>query len=343
MSDPDEFEAELLLAALRADLPSERTRERMRVRLTAAGVLTAGALSSVSAAAASGSGARASLGLFQKLGTWSLASKLGVVVAVGSLPVAAIMVAQHAPTQHAVSVEPTARTRHVAASTDARPELAQLALAHDASRSEQSAASRVGMPAATTLDGTLRSSGPPLRPGSALTKRHAVAALTRAVDAAAERSSLGARGQSASDTTESAAPGTGSSAARGDASTANTQLPAATRASAREPAPPSAADQEAASTIPQPTAAMTEFHVPLAPSAPRLPVRRAHPTELAQETKLMERALAALRVGDLPAARAWLNLHALHFHDGLLKTDRERVFDRIGKLRARNHSERREP
>jgi hypothetical protein len=80
------------------------------------------------------------------------------------------------------------------------------------------------------------------------------------------------------------------------------------------------------------TATRVGFVLPVPQPTRPQPGRRHAASELAQETKLMERALAALRVGDLPAARAWLNVHAQHFPDGLLRLDRTRVSERIDHL-----------
>jgi hypothetical protein len=83
--------------------------------------------------------------------------------------------------------------------------------------------------------------------------------------------------------------------------------------------PPSAAD-----------AAATKYYAGLELSRPRLAgVRRRPASELARETQLIERALAALRVDDVAAARSWLNLHAARYPDGWLSRDRERVLQRI--------------
>jgi hypothetical protein len=88
----------------------------------------------------------------------------------------------------------------------------------------------------------------------------------------------------------------------------------------------------ASPSAPQPSAAdqPAKFYAGPELARPQLAgVRRSPASELARETQLIERALAALRVDDVPAARSWLNLHAARYPHGLLSRDRERVLRRI--------------
>jgi TolA-binding protein len=60
----------------------------------------------------------------------------------------------------------------------------------------------------------------------------------------------------------------------------------------------------------------------------------ASTSTLAEETGLMERAIAALHDGDLERARYWLNEHERRFPNGLLARERFRALARVER-RAR--------
>jgi hypothetical protein len=125
----------------------------------------------------------------------------------------------------------------------------------------------------------------------------------------------------AATTAESAAapheePATGAPAPEAPASPV-TQAPAR----ARENAPASAVASPAA--------------VAVLPAVGAFPAAEAAPVDegtLRAETALMERALAAIKQGDLAAARRELALHAAKFPNGHLKPERERALERtLGK------------
>jgi trimeric autotransporter adhesin len=132
----------------------------------------------------------------------------------------------------------------------------------------------------------------------------------------------------------SAAPGSAAiavEAAQAASAIATSSLQPSAATSARlTPTDDASAEPQAS---PQPSAASEpapKFYAGRELTRPQLAgVRRRPASELARETQLIERALAALRVDDVPAARSWLNLHAARYPDGLLSRDRERVLQRI--------------
>lgn len=69
------------------------------------------------------------------------------------------------------------------------------------------------------------------------------------------------------------------------------------------------------------------------PKAPeRAPARVSKSTqasELAEETRLMERAISASRSGDRATASRYLDLHAAQFPNGALSPERERLRSRL--------------
>lgn len=79
------------------------------------------------------------------------------------------------------------------------------------------------------------------------------------------------------------------------------------------------------------TARTSSAPAPLVPAVGAFPPVEAKPVDegtLRAETALMERALAALKQGDLVTARRELALHAAKFPDGHLKPERERALER---------------
>jgi hypothetical protein len=327
---------DLWLESLRADLPSAGDRERTRQRLAAAGVLALGTVSSATAAAASGNAlAGVPAGLLQKIAAWSWTGKVAlasVVCAGVSAPLAVHMLAA-APAAEVARLVHT-QTKRVAAEKHAPP-LAATA-SSNAPIDLLAPSARVGsarpqerLPAAPGDDPSEelppaqarpqpleRAANPselrdtrarprPLGRSAAIPEAAVVLANTQPVERSASISTQQAErvGRSAEQTYEAAAP---------------------RAAGLTEPQP------SAAEAAPR-TAQASVFSVE-PPRSGRAAPLRPRPSTLAEETKLIERALAALQVHDLAAARAWLSLHAARFHDGLLRRERESVWKRVTGL-----------
>ncbi|MEY4579333.1 MAG: hypothetical protein RL701_4036 [Pseudomonadota bacterium] len=293
-------EEDLLLEALRADLPTDRERERVRTRLIAAGALAAAVAPTATVAATSGSLISAGTGLLPKFSALSWVSKLALVAAVSAgvaAPVALVGLSSQAelPAPKVIAPAP-------------RPTMAPLTAAASVTMPEAESAAISPAPqqlaeatTATTLATTVRA--PAKRRAAASATPIPAPVQTAQPEAVAEPAASAAAVDVVADAPKERKP---------------------------EPAPapnPEATPSAQAGSLP-PSAARVKFAV-------QLPTARSQAvtlSQLAQETKLMERALAALRTRDVTRARGYLDQHALRFYDGLLRRDRERVLERIQKL-----------
>jgi hypothetical protein len=299
-------EEQALLESLRGDLPSARDRERMRERLAAAGVLAVGTASSATAAAASGNAlAGVPAGLVQKIAAWSWSGKIAlasVVCAGASTPLALHMLA-------------TTRAARVERAVEKPPQLA--------------AAVAVAAQPAPSLDARVEVAAQSARvpaPDSQF-------ARTRAGDVIGRAPELGElRGMEARarDMARVARP-LATPAPRPQAPAVPSDEPQPT-AAVTTPSTPESDEAAAEYQQPAPRRSETNVFTVEPPRAARTPPLRPRSSTLAEETKLLERALAALQVHDLAAARSWLSLHAARFRDGFLRRERENVWRRVTAL-----------
>jgi hypothetical protein len=308
-------EEDLLLEALRADLPTDRDRERVQTRLIAAGVLVTGVVPTATVAATSGSAVSSATGLLPKLAAMSWASKLALatVVSAGVATPAAMVVLSSQREKPALSAPAPTRasepkTAAVASPPASEPQSPPLAAAPQV----------VALAAAPSASAVTTA--------RVLAKRRSLAPVNPAPAPAQIREDVAVRSeQGQAESPVSAAAEVRSDepvAAVAEAGQARAPDAVETREQAHEPSAPTEV------SAPPPTAARVKFEV-------QLPVTRSKPvtpSQLAQETKLMEHALAALRARDVTKARTYLDEHALRFYDGLLRRDRERVLERIQKL-----------
>lgn len=120
--------------------------------------------------------------------------------------------------------------------------------------------------------------------------------------------------------------------------TSSAEVRAATRSSHVPPPEPQPAEPQP----PEPLGATVEETPPPAPlpalsdvTTPRTPARdrgrheAPPPSTLAAETALIERALAAIEIGDTPTAELALRQHAERFPHGWLRRERQRAQDRL--------------
>lgn len=329
MSRDDFKDTEALVDVLRADVPSAREQERVRLRLMAAGVIVASTGVPAAAAAASG-GAGVAGGAWgawaTKLAATSWTTKLAVAAVASAVVAAPTAVLVMSPRVSRVSVEE--------GMVSARPHAAGAASATDGVSRRELAAER-----GTAMVGPGADKGAqPMAASVSVAPKTA----PKAPRASAEppRGSVPALSQPARATGTTTTQGDAASIPRQPQPTAASTDPDSTSRTAPEPAPLSAqsAPADDASGLPSPSAMPppsvagqpAKFYARAELARPQLAgVRRSPASELARETQLIERALAALRVDDVPAARSWLNLHAARYPDGLLSRDRERVLRRI--------------
>lgn len=343
-------EHEPLIAALRDDLPSEADRARVRARLVAAGLIAASTSAlTTSAAGAAGAGASAGTGAATAsiapgavagasaaaggaaagtkaavvAGTVKLAAvKTGLVSTIVALPVAAKvgvattvvaiaastvpLLTREAPEQRAAPVAVSTTARDAVETAPGRPSGLRTAspeLAAPSPVPPADAVAREVLPPAPPSG----VASPPLEPARDGSTAPASNEMMGAPHERAARRDAG-RGvrASASRATLTRAPRSDTPAvapvAGGGASTAVT--PAASAA----PAEPAAE---------HPNVAL---------------VNRTPRGSLAEETRVMERALVALAEGDAVTARRWLDLHAQRFPFGLLAPERARAAESLERV-----------
>jgi len=353
MSEP----RDQLLEALRADLPSDRDRERIRARLAAAGVFVASSVPSTAFAAGS-TQAVAATGLAPKLGALSWASKLAIVAAVSAgiaAPAALVVVARKQQESAPAVAQPKRQPARALPSSAAAPNAdavpgevepvgrgsEQAALqAQGVAPSQPLAAARSGaepQPAAKSNKTTAQVGSPRARaPRAQEPARVAEAAATSGAMTASSRATAVASNAPLASESAALAATARSEAAEPQPPSASRLLPeravarsnddAARVAVERKPEPASVepAPERVKLSVPTP-AESVDRSVPL--QKPR--ITHAKASQLARETQLMERALGALHAHDLTTARAYLEQHALLYPEGLLRRDRERVLARM--------------
>jgi hypothetical protein len=307
-SDPDDIEE--LVETLRADLPTERDRARVKARLAGLGVVVGTGLTATKAAASLGAEASAeaaAVGFWSQVTALSWGAKVGLAAA-------------------------------VSASAVAGPYL----LTSDAEKPRSSTvveSSRHGAPSRSTLQGAEREvAAQPSEnraPGSPLVAPAAPAAEVpplpeaslQPTPAAMDRTPVAKRGL----------PGGPSAFAVSDAQTGSSP--------ARVVAAPNVASESAStsSSIAARSAAFESKEEPATPAATFAPspapvVPQVVSTTLAEETSLIDAALSSLRTGDLGRAGVYLDVHQRKFPHGHLWRERERARSTVAeRMRSAEH------
>lgn len=299
-------DADMLIEALRSDLPSAAEKEQTRARLAAAGIIATTSLVAPSTAGASTlTAAGVKTSLLPKLGTLPWFSKVGLattVVTVGAaVPVASYWALSGQAATPAVSVASPAGVAKQRA--ESRP---------------QASLQKQGDPAKSAAEATdhedLQATAAPQR---AATERRAAAALgaesserpppTQAPNAPASSVSTPAIEQPLRQTSRSAEIARGSShRKRGTPSLDSDEEQSVRRASATSSAGFPRAEMQADDLTQQ--------------------------SRLQEETELIERAMSALRRGDRAAAASFLAEHRRRFPEGALAPERERTERRIDEF-----------
>jgi len=328
-----------LIEALQSDLPSERDEARVRARLFAASVVattavvsSGAAATSASANAAAGAGAlggagglsTAPLGAAQA----GLLSSTGLLSKVIALPLAAkIGVATTVAIGVAAGSVPMLR--------ETRPVTSDAAMVAAAERSASEPRLRGGVARADSAAPSQASPGFPAAVPSQLAGSNARSSAPSPRVRVNESSTVSAPTQPAVRSATATVQGAPSAKAR--AIGARSALSGTARAEsvggdgmsheARSLEATSTADATGNSEATSTADVMKTAEAPR-PVAPAT-TAYASASTLAEETGLMERAIAALNEGDRERARHWLAEHARRFPNGLLARERYRALARV--------------
>lgn len=286
-------EDDLFVEALRADLPSARDEARVKARLLSAGVIASVVMSSTNVAAGGA-------GVGGAAGAQATLAKIGVFAKLGSLPVAAKAGVAVAVTAAAVgtAVPVVQHQREVA-------------------RQEQHtrAAQQLPRPPVPQLESVRR----PAPSEAALAPRPELSTPPVAAPVAEAATALPSqRVERASNTARAVVP-------------PRAEAPVITKPAQTESPVSRVVEQPGATATFKEAAPEAVLPGPPAAAAPDETALSGRATEsnLAEETRLIERALSALSDGRLELSRHWLDEHARRFPDGLLAIERRRGLERL--------------